>query len=75
MYKAKTATEYKPKNGIWIPFAEREKISKLMQHAFDEGLKLHWNEPFIEPDPLIYPKTIELHSDNRATSKTVQLSK
>lgn len=50
MYLAKDGT-YKSKGGIWIPFDSANSVSNLIAEAYNKGMELSWDKPYIPPEP------------------------
>ena len=48
MYLAKDGT-YKSKGGIWIPFDSSNSVSNLIAKAYNNGVELGWDKPYIPP--------------------------
>lgn len=50
MYKTKGDSDSKPGKGIWLPFDHAKTISEIIAMAYDKGLELEWDKPFVEPE-------------------------
>ena len=64
MQRSKNNDEWKPRNAIWLPFSNMDKIIEIINYAYKEGLKLGWGNTY-QSKPLIY----RLNNDESATNE------